>query len=234
MATRIQFRRGTSAQHASFTGAVGEMTVDTDKDVVVVHDGSTAGGFEMLKSNLSNLDISGTDGSGKVILSDGDGTYTYGQIDQNFVKRTTIFNNTRYAHSNATDRGNVWSGTFTKVYDSDTSAIFLTWMAKSYATNSDFSGVYFDINTGTTHGTDNSDAFYGVGYTDNGEQAVHWGHKRVDRSSVDAGSHTVIWGWRTRAGVSANRPGNVLNPNSSDDNRMHNSGFYCFIDEILK
>ena len=40
MATRVQFRRGTTSEHSSFTGAVGEVTVDTDKDVVVVHDGS--------------------------------------------------------------------------------------------------------------------------------------------------------------------------------------------------
>ena len=44
MATRVQFRRGTTSEHSSFTGAVGEVTVNTDKDVVVVHDGSTAGG----------------------------------------------------------------------------------------------------------------------------------------------------------------------------------------------
>lgn len=55
MATRIQFRRGTTAQHASFTGAVGEMTVDTDKEVVVVHDGSTAGGFEMARADVNNV-----------------------------------------------------------------------------------------------------------------------------------------------------------------------------------
>jgi hypothetical protein len=45
MARRIQFRRGTSAQHSVFVGAPGEITVDTDKNVVVVHDGSTPGGF---------------------------------------------------------------------------------------------------------------------------------------------------------------------------------------------
>ena len=44
MAKLLQLRRGTTSQHSSFTGAVGEVTVDTDKDVVVVHDGSTAGG----------------------------------------------------------------------------------------------------------------------------------------------------------------------------------------------
>ena len=47
MAKLLQLRRGTTSQHSSFTGAVGEVTVDTDKDVVVVHDGSTAGGKPM-------------------------------------------------------------------------------------------------------------------------------------------------------------------------------------------
>lgn len=45
----FQRRRGTTAQHASFTGLLGELTVDTDKDTVVVHDGSLAGGYPLLK-----------------------------------------------------------------------------------------------------------------------------------------------------------------------------------------
>jgi hypothetical protein len=45
MAKRIQFRRGTTAQHTVFTGAPGEITVDTDKKVAVIHDGVTPGGF---------------------------------------------------------------------------------------------------------------------------------------------------------------------------------------------
>lgn len=48
MARQVQRRRGTTAQHGSFTGAAGEITVDTDKKVAVVHDGSTAGGNPML------------------------------------------------------------------------------------------------------------------------------------------------------------------------------------------
>ena len=47
MSTEIKRRRGTTTQHASFTGALGELTVDTTKDVVVVHDGSTVGGWPM-------------------------------------------------------------------------------------------------------------------------------------------------------------------------------------------
>jgi hypothetical protein len=44
MATILQLRRGTTTQHNAFTGAVGEVTVDTTKDTVVVHDGTTVGG----------------------------------------------------------------------------------------------------------------------------------------------------------------------------------------------
>ena len=59
MASRIKFRRGTTTEHATFTGAEGEITVNTTKDTLVVHDGATAGGFEILRADLDNLD-SGT------------------------------------------------------------------------------------------------------------------------------------------------------------------------------
>lgn len=51
MATQVQLRRGTTTEHASFTGAVGEVTVDITKDTLVVHDGATAGGFPLAKSS---------------------------------------------------------------------------------------------------------------------------------------------------------------------------------------
>jgi sugar lactone lactonase YvrE len=57
----VQRRRGTTAEHASFTGLNAEVTVDTNKDVVVVHDGATAGGFPMLRENgAQNLVTTGT------------------------------------------------------------------------------------------------------------------------------------------------------------------------------
>jgi hypothetical protein len=54
MTTQIQRRRGTTAQHSTFTGAVGEVTVDTDKEVLVVHDGAQAGGYPQMRENGSN------------------------------------------------------------------------------------------------------------------------------------------------------------------------------------
>lgn len=55
MADQIQFRGGSTAQHAAFTGASREITVDTDKKTVVVHDGATPGGAPMLRQDLGNL-----------------------------------------------------------------------------------------------------------------------------------------------------------------------------------
>ena len=52
MAKQLQLRRGTTAQHATFTGAVGEITVDTAKNTVVVHPGSVSGGgHELMKAS---------------------------------------------------------------------------------------------------------------------------------------------------------------------------------------
>ena len=51
MAKKLQLRRGTPTQHNSFTGAEGEVTVDTTKDSLVVHDGSTQGGHPIAKSS---------------------------------------------------------------------------------------------------------------------------------------------------------------------------------------
>jgi hypothetical protein len=52
---QVQLRRGTTAQHGSFTGAQGELTVDTDKNALVLHDGATAGGVGM-----SNAEVTAT------------------------------------------------------------------------------------------------------------------------------------------------------------------------------
>lgn len=44
MSTQVQYRRGSAAQNSSFTGALGEITVDTTNWTLRVHDGATAGG----------------------------------------------------------------------------------------------------------------------------------------------------------------------------------------------
>ena len=44
MPKQVRIRRGTTAQHTTFTGADGEITYDTSRKCLVVHDGVTAGG----------------------------------------------------------------------------------------------------------------------------------------------------------------------------------------------
>lgn len=54
MPKQLQIRGGTTAQHSTFTGALREITVDTDKDTLVVHDGSTVGGFPLARESVVN------------------------------------------------------------------------------------------------------------------------------------------------------------------------------------
>jgi len=79
---QVKLRRGTTAQHAGFTGAEGEVTVDTDKETVVVHDGSTAGGHELRRKDDT---IAGTEIDDNAItsgkISDSDNTFKVSTTD---------------------------------------------------------------------------------------------------------------------------------------------------------
>lgn len=90
MAKQVQFRRGTTSQHSTFTGAAGEITVDTDKNTAVVHDGSTAGGYPLATSladlgvtasaaDLNTTDVTtlGTVEASKVVTADANGDVTF-------------------------------------------------------------------------------------------------------------------------------------------------------------
>ena len=75
MSKQVRLRRGTTAHHATFTGADGEGTFDTDKKCLVVRDGVTPGGTPVDAVRLNP----GGDGyvsqviqSGLNILGDGD------------------------------------------------------------------------------------------------------------------------------------------------------------------
>ena len=129
MAKQVQFRRGSTSQHSSFTGAVGEITVDTDKDVAVIHDGSTAGGFPLVRQlsdlsvtstatelNYNDITTLGTSEASKVVTADANG-------DVNLAEelKAKSYNETYAAvtsSSNATtvncENGNAFSHTLTE------------------------------------------------------------------------------------------------------------------------
>ena len=45
----LQLYRGTTAQNNAYTGPAGEITMDTSTNKLRLHDGSTAGGIEMVE-----------------------------------------------------------------------------------------------------------------------------------------------------------------------------------------
>lgn len=51
MADQLQLRRGTTSQNLAFTGAAGELVVDTTKNQLRLHNGITAGGFPAATSS---------------------------------------------------------------------------------------------------------------------------------------------------------------------------------------
>ena len=64
MATEVKRRRGTTAQHVGFIGSEAEITVDTDKYTLLVHDdsGSAPTGHELLRADFSNAVFTVPDG----------------------------------------------------------------------------------------------------------------------------------------------------------------------------
>lgn len=90
MATQLQFRRYDTANTAITTGAVGELTIDTDKKVVVVHDGVTAGGTPLAtQANVTNIaggNITLSNFSGDILPSAN--TYKLGSSAKPFASLT--------------------------------------------------------------------------------------------------------------------------------------------------
>ena len=116
MAYAVQFRRGTTAQHASFTGVAGEVTVNTDTNELIVHDGTTVGGHVIGTSNSSGggastlTDLNITDGTpGQVLTTDGAGTFTFTTLSSGSSGSTTdlstIISPAAFAYVNTTSDG---------------------------------------------------------------------------------------------------------------------------------
>ena len=121
MPDQLQLRGGTTAQHASFTGASKEVTVDTTKKTLVVHDGSTAGGNPLLREDQSNLpttaptrgiyNASGslaisTAGSGRLFINSSgvvttDNSFTSGRLNVVNANTVSTFDRMLFLRSNS-------------------------------------------------------------------------------------------------------------------------------------
>jgi hypothetical protein len=90
MATQLQLRRGNTSQTAAFTGASAEVTIDTTKNTLVIHDGVTPGGFP-LASNSDFITIQNVNTTQNTRISSVDNTATaaYAKANAAFDKANT-------------------------------------------------------------------------------------------------------------------------------------------------
>ena len=116
MATQVQLRRGTEAENDKFTGAEGEITIDTTNDTIRVHDGVKKGGYRVMKGNAPTVA-----GSYPVITYDEKGlvtggrSLTYGDLESanlgdKFVSKPKKSPAGTYAKVKVTESGTVESG----------------------------------------------------------------------------------------------------------------------------
>lgn len=72
MSEQLQLRRGTASQVASFTGAQGEVVVDTTNNRLVLQDGATAGGYAAAKLSevVTNTRASVSDANYSALTTD--------------------------------------------------------------------------------------------------------------------------------------------------------------------
>lgn len=57
MPTIVQFRRGTQTQNNNFLGSEGELSINTTTNSLRVHDGVQTGGYELARTDLSNVTV---------------------------------------------------------------------------------------------------------------------------------------------------------------------------------
>ena len=87
MPDQLQLRGGTTTEHNSFTGAAREVTVDTTKKTLVVHDGSQAGGTPLMKESGATAATTvqiGTGGVERFKITNGEVVFNETSTDTDF------------------------------------------------------------------------------------------------------------------------------------------------------
>jgi hypothetical protein len=151
---QVQLRRGTTAQHGSFTGAQGEVTVDTDKNALVLHDGATAGG-KVIDAFSGSNEVTATGSTTGRSLEDRFGDVVnlldYGTVDTP-ANTSTTFSAAVSAASSNNGAILIPDGTYTINQPiRTTKAIKLLGKSVTIIADSTFTGINFTDGSGTTN-----------------------------------------------------------------------------------
>ena len=99
MATQLRLRRGNTVQTNAFTGASAEVTVDTDKNVIVVHDGYTPGGHPA--ATLEYVEAAYAQANAAYFAANSDVTQLFTEINVVFVQANSAFYEANAAYDQA-------------------------------------------------------------------------------------------------------------------------------------
>jgi hypothetical protein len=123
MTKQVQRRRGTATQHTSFTGAEGEISVNTTNKSVHVHDGTTAGGIEAARADMTNVTDANLNArlNGNTLSSL---TITSADINGGTIDGTVIGGTTPAAVTGTTITGTSFATTGNMTFGDNDKAIF--------------------------------------------------------------------------------------------------------------
>jgi len=197
MATAIQRRRGTTSQHSSFTGLAGEITIDTDLNTVIVHDGSTAGGFRLAK--YTEVEAAAAGDITSVVAGSGlTGGTTSGDATINAVGGFGITVNADDIELSNADVRALFSASGDISYDNSTGVISFTNDA------GDIEGV--TAGTGLSGGGTSGTVTVNLDYT------AAWAGDLIPSANAtyDLGSSTAVWNDLYLAGSTINLGGTTI------------------------
>ena len=145
MSTQVQIRRGNTTQTGAFTGAVAEITVDTDKKTVVVHDGSTAGGFALARESTVTSNAAFSQAS----FNTANAAFLQANTPSHVANSAAIYANGAFAAANAaTATDTTQNNSITAAFLQANTPSFTANSAASYA-NAAFTRANNSINANT-------------------------------------------------------------------------------------
>ena len=174
MTKQVQLRRGSHSQHSTFTGAVGEPTIDTTNVVIVIHDGVTAGGHSMVgeksvqdivnkrtiaigKSEASDAEDAQLDVLGNTLVSDDVNAGSLKVLYRAPITRTGFTSatpSTLVTLTTSTDIRTGWGVTSgnvnvgTQILDVDVATGIVTLTDLTTDSTAEFSDAYFTVSNG--------------------------------------------------------------------------------------
>ena len=231
MAKQVQLRRGTTAEHAAFTGVEGELTVDTTKDTLVLHDAYQAGGYPLLREDVSNLsagaigiDKIANGAANQVLMTNGAGNAV--TWSNNVVRSITFYQNNTQTTSPSAQNHVTLSGTYTKQYDDTDILVFFTGRGRGHSNG--HSGIYFQLNGNRQY------EWLDYSYNDWADTHLNVnGNGRFTQAQAgNAGSKAWSFGW-DNANSDTGYPWEYWNANQGTrDGRARNTGTTIIFMEV--